>query len=333
MSNLITTQINQLAERFDLPQSEELYQVLKATAFKGEVTDAQLSALLIVAKQYGLNPWTKEIYAFPDKKNGIIPVVSVDGWARIINTNPMFDGLDFNFSDDMVKMDGAQSPAPTWTECVMHRKDRTHPTVIREYLDEVYKPPFKPKDGGYVSAGPWQTHPKRFSRHKAMIQCARMAFGFGGIYDEDEASRIAESTPPEKFMGSADVVLPKADALPTWPEDKFAERLPKWKDAIASGKTAEGVITAALTKGALTDDQMAQIKALPAQIMKEAAAVPRKTERTGPSASYAQIADAMNKAKDMDALNEAAILITAVGDEAQVKDLNAIYDQCAAALN
>ena len=45
-TNLITTQINQLAERFDLPQSEELYQVLKATAFKGEVTDAQLSALL-----------------------------------------------------------------------------------------------------------------------------------------------------------------------------------------------------------------------------------------------------------------------------------------------
>ena len=27
-------------------------------------------------------------------------------------------------------------------------------------------------------------------RHKAMIQCARLAFGFVGIYDEDEAQRI-----------------------------------------------------------------------------------------------------------------------------------------------
>ena len=27
-------------------------------------------------------------------------------------------------------------------------------------------------------------------RHKALIQCARIAFGFSGIYDEDEAHRI-----------------------------------------------------------------------------------------------------------------------------------------------
>ena len=30
-------------------------------------------------------------------------------------------------------------------------------------------------------------------RHKAFIQAARMAFGFSGIYDEDEAERIAEA--------------------------------------------------------------------------------------------------------------------------------------------
>ncbi len=29
-------------------------------------------------------------------------------------------------------------------------------------------------------------------RHKALIQCARVAFGFGGIYDLDEAERIIE---------------------------------------------------------------------------------------------------------------------------------------------
>jgi hypothetical protein len=61
---------------------------LKATAFKGQVSDAQMTALLIVANQYGLNPWTKEIYAFPDKNNGIVPVVGVDGWSRIINEPP-----------------------------------------------------------------------------------------------------------------------------------------------------------------------------------------------------------------------------------------------------
>lgn len=262
MSNLITTQINQLAERFDLPQSEELYNVLKATAFKGEVTDAQLSALLIVSKQYGLNPWTKEIYAFPDKKNGIIPVVSIDGWARIINSNPAFDGMDFNFSDEMVQMDGANSAAPAWTECVIHRKDRSHPTVIREYLDEVYKAPFKPKDGSYTVAGPWQTHPKRFSRHKAMIQCARMAFGFGGIYDDDEASRISESaTAPMKTI-NPDTGEITAKTLPVYSDADFEKNLPAWRKLIESGrKTAGEVIFTVSSKATLTEDQIAMINA------------------------------------------------------------------------
>jgi hypothetical protein len=30
-------------------------------------------------------------------------------------------------------------------------------------------------------------------RHKALIQCARVAFGFSGIYDPDEAERIVET--------------------------------------------------------------------------------------------------------------------------------------------
>lgn len=265
MSNLITTQINELATRFDLPQSEELYNVLKATAFKGDVTDAQLSALLIVAKQYGLNPWTKEIYAFPDKKNGIIPVVSVDGWARIINSNPAFDGMDFNFSTDMVSMEGANSPAPAWTECIIYRKDRSHPTVIREYLDEVYKPPFKPKDGGYVVAGPWQTHPKRFSRHKAMIQCARMAFGFGGIYDDDEADRIASSggAPAMKTIDPATgEISSKPVALPAYSDEDFAKNLPTWRKLIESGKkTAGDIIFTVSSKATLTEDQIAMVMA------------------------------------------------------------------------
>ena len=73
----------------------ELAQTLKATAFKGQVSDAQMVALLVVSNQYGLNPWTKEIYAFPDSNNGIVPVVGVDGWSRIINNHPQFDGMEF----------------------------------------------------------------------------------------------------------------------------------------------------------------------------------------------------------------------------------------------
>lgn len=262
MSNLITIQIDQLAARFDLPQSPELYEVLKATAFK-DANDAQLSALLIVSKQYGLNPWTKEIYAFPDKKNGIIPVVSVDGWSRIINTQPAFDGMDFNFSEEMIVMPGASCSAAAWTECVIHRKDRAHPTIIREYLDEVYRAPFQAKgqNGSYEVKGPWQSHPKRFSRHKAMIQCARMAFGFGGIYDQDEAERIVENAPPIKSIDPATGEI-KPMELPVYTDEAFAKNLPIWRGLIESGKKTADQIIANVTKIArMTDEQAAMVYA------------------------------------------------------------------------
>jgi len=169
MSALVIQQVSKLATQFNIPESSDLVAVLKATAFKGQVSDAQMSALLIVANQYGLNPWTKEIYAFPDKNNSIVPVVGVDGWSRIINTHPQFDGMGFEQDDDSCT-------------CIIYRKDRNHPIKTTEYMSECKR-----------GTGPWQSHPKRMLRHKAMIQCARLAFGYVGIFDQDEAERIVDA--------------------------------------------------------------------------------------------------------------------------------------------
>lgn len=168
MSTALITLTSRLAAKFDMGDGQELLGILKATAFKGPASDAQLTALMVVANQYGLNPWTKEIYAFPDKNNGIVPVVGVDGWSRIINTHDQFDGMDF--------VQDAES-----CTCVIYRKDRNHPVKVTEYLEECKR-----------GTQPWQSHPRRMLRHKAMIQCARLAFGYVGIYDQDEAERIAE---------------------------------------------------------------------------------------------------------------------------------------------
>ena len=154
--------------------------VLKQTCFRTEkpASDEQMMALLVVANQYRLNPFTKEIFAFEDKHKGIVPVVSVDGWVRIINEHPQIEALEFEYGED----DGEP-----WVECIVTRKDRTKPTRVREYLTECKR-----------NTGPWQSHPRRMLRHKALIQAARVAFGFGGIYDQDEAERIrvVDVTPP-----------------------------------------------------------------------------------------------------------------------------------------
>jgi phage recombination protein Bet len=177
-SNMTTTLASKLAQRFGLEANPEVLDILKNTAFKGQVTDAQMSALLVVATQYGLNPFTKEIYAFPDK-GGIVPVVGVDGWARIINEHAQFDGMDFAQDDEQCT-------------CTIYRKDRSRPVAVTEYMSECKR-----------GTGPWQSHPKRMLRHKAMIQCARMAFGYTGIYDQDEAERIVEMGPAQEVRKSA----------------------------------------------------------------------------------------------------------------------------------
>src|SRR5512142_363535 len=176
-----------LGQRYGV-DPDKMMATLKATAFKGDVSVEQMMALCIVAEQYGLNPWTKEIFAFPDRNNGIVPVVGVDGWSRIINTNPQFDGMDFVDGP----MDGQQ--IPEWIECRIHRKDRSHPICAKEYFSEVKR-----------DVGPWKTHPRRMLRHKAMIQAARMAFGFAGIYDQDEGERIIEVQPPPRIDPRGDL--------------------------------------------------------------------------------------------------------------------------------
>jgi phage recombination protein Bet len=134
----------------------------------------EFAAFLLVAKEYGLNPLTKEIYAFPAKGGGIVPVVSIDGWVNLVNSHGACDGFEFDMEHDG---DGALVSCT----CRMFRKDRSRPVTITEYLTECIR-----------GTEPWKMK-HRMLRHKSLIQAARYAFGFSGIYDEDEAARIAES--------------------------------------------------------------------------------------------------------------------------------------------
>lgn len=234
MNNAIAT----LGEKFGMGNENETIAVLKQTAFKGPATDAQMTALCIVANQYGLNPFTKEIYAFPDRNNGIVPVVGVDGWSRIINDHKEFDGMDFVQDDESCT-------------CVIHRKDRAHPVKVTEWLSECKR-----------DVAPWKSHPKRMLRHKALIQCARLAFGYSGIYDQDEAERISES-PSDAIDGQSRRVPDAPAALPNMDEARFEKNMTSWKPMVESGnKTTDAIIKTVSTKFTLSEAQTNAIKGL-----------------------------------------------------------------------
>ncbi len=146
-----------------------------------------MAAFLIVAKEYDLNPLTKEIYAFPGRGGGIVPIVSIDGWVNLVNSNPQCDGFEFEMEH------GPPDGELISCTCTMYRKDRSHPVSVTEYYEECKR-----------ATEPWKMK-HRMLRHKAMIQAARYAFGFAGIYDEDEGRTIAEITditPPRQRVPS-----------------------------------------------------------------------------------------------------------------------------------
>lgn len=242
---------SKFAERFNVDEAE-VKNILKATAFKvkeGTVSDEQMSSLMIIANEYNLNPFTREIYAYPDK-GGIVPVVGVDGWTRIMNEHPQFDGVEFKFSEETVTHKGKN--CHVWIECIITRKDRTKPTIVREYFDEVVRTP------NFTT--PWETHPKRMHRHKTLIQCARVAFGFCGIYDEDEAERIMEKDITDQ--GSHEKVEATPSPKPALDDATFNEIAKKYKNLVESGKkTLDEFVAWVDGKGAnMTASQIETVK-------------------------------------------------------------------------
>lgn len=144
---------------------------LQKTAFSTCRTNEEFVSMVIVANEYGLNPMLKEIYAFPAKGGGVVPMVGVDGWIRLMNEHPAFDGIEFDYITD-------QKGGIEAIEAVVWRKDRSHPIKVIEYLEECRR-----------ATEPWKQTPRRMLRHRALIQCVRIAFGFSGIAgegDEDE---------------------------------------------------------------------------------------------------------------------------------------------------
>jgi phage recombination protein Bet len=194
-----TSVIARIAARYAV-DADKLMATLKNTVFKPqklkdgtfrEVSNEELMSLLVIADSYKLNPFTREIYAFYDsQRNCIVPIVPIDGWIRMINDHPMYAGMELAYGDfDKPRDDEDADP---FVECTIWRKDRDRPIVVREYMRECWRDTI-----------PWGSHPRRMLRHKAIMQCARVAFGFSGVSDPDEAERWVNLPQEEVTVSSS----------------------------------------------------------------------------------------------------------------------------------
>lgn len=212
MNDLVTTEkrslIDTMAQSYEM-SAAAFQNTVRATCLPKNATNEEFAAFLMVAHEHGLNPVTREIYAFPKKGGGIQPIVGIDGWMTLINSHPKMDGMQFvDHFDDKGNL--------TAVTCKIYRKDRKHETEVTEYMEECRR-----------GSEPWTKWPARMLRHKAAIQCARYAFGFAGIIDPEEAERSPE-------VETGEIVAP-----PPPPAEETPEQEPETVDAVSEDVLAQ----------------------------------------------------------------------------------------------
>ena len=110
--------------------------------------------------QHRLDPKADEIDLVQYEAGQWQALITVNGWAKLINAQPAFCGIEFAESKEQ---DGT---IPRWMSCTIYRTDRVKPITVKEYLVELK-----------TEHPCWQVMPRRMLRHRAMQQCARLAFG------------------------------------------------------------------------------------------------------------------------------------------------------------
>ncbi len=142
-----------------------------------QATNAELAVVTGVCSKYGLNPLVKECAAFISGGK-LSVVVMIDGWYRIVNRQPDFDGVEF---EDNLDSNGNIVSIT----CKMFIKNRSRPVCATEYMSECVD----------LKSSVWKRWPNRMLRHKAYIQAARIAFGISEVIDDDEQNRIVSNSP------------------------------------------------------------------------------------------------------------------------------------------
>ena len=160
--------------------TQTLQRTLMNTVFQ-KCTEAEFIALVIVSNAYDLNPILREIYAFPKKGGGIQAIVGYDGWIKIANNHPQFDGIEFVHIED----GNGNLKA---VEGVLYRKDRNHPTKKMVYLKEFKR-----------NTEPWNNSPNHMLDVRCFCQTVRLGLGIPlgveGIDNVETAQNVQTLTP------------------------------------------------------------------------------------------------------------------------------------------
>jgi len=123
-------------------------------------SEATQETCLRLIAEYRLNPRADELDLIQFEEGRWQVFITVNGWAKLINAHPAFCGIEFSEASEL------EEGVPIWMGCAIYRTDRVKPIEVKEYFSEMK-----------TEHAAWQQMPRRMLRHRAMQQCARLAFG------------------------------------------------------------------------------------------------------------------------------------------------------------
>jgi len=125
-----------------------------------QLSEVSQETCLRLIVEYRLNPRADEIDLVQFEEGRWQVFITVNGWAKLINAHPAFCGIEFSEASEL------EEGVPIWMGCAIYRTDRVKPIEVKEYFSEMK-----------TEHAAWQQMPRRMLRHRAMQQCARLAFG------------------------------------------------------------------------------------------------------------------------------------------------------------
>lgn len=138
------------------------------------ITDAQTAAFISVCATQDLNPLVAgQVYAYPTKSGGIVPVIGPDGVFKKLG-----ERTDVSYECEVFPADVALKPTHAKATIYVEGKERpyTFTAVFSEW---------------YVSNNPnWNTRPRHMIWLRALKQCARLVIN--GLPMDKEEATLAE---------------------------------------------------------------------------------------------------------------------------------------------
>lgn len=177
----MSREIERKQENVDLENKEKV-ELIKRMFAKG-ATDDEFAVFLELAKRYNLDPFKRQIFFLPDRRQnepgkimvshaGLIHIAhSSEQWAGMKTYIISKDGEEKLIVDNPNDIAGAV--------CYVYRKDWKEPLIHAVAFREYFKK-------NQSKQGPWYSMPQTMIKKVAEAGALRRAFDLGGLYIEEE---------------------------------------------------------------------------------------------------------------------------------------------------